>query len=104
MAEVLRATDTETDRGVAIKVLRNIEPGSARRFRSEVDVLARLDHPGLVKLRGSGTHEGVPYLVLDLADGPSLAGEVAGGPIGVDRAVAVGEQVAEVLAYAHRAP
>jgi eukaryotic-like serine/threonine-protein kinase len=102
MAEVFRATDTETDRGVAIKFLRSVEPGSAGRFRSEVDILARLDHPGLVKLRGSGTHEGVPYLVLDLAEGPSLAGELAGGPIGVDRALAVGEQVAETLAHAHR--
>jgi serine/threonine protein kinase len=58
--------------------------------------------PGLVRLRGSGTHEGVPYLVLDLAEGPSLAGELAVGPIGVDRALAVGEQVAEALAHAHR--
>jgi eukaryotic-like serine/threonine-protein kinase len=102
MAEVFRATDTETHRGVAIKVLRSTEPGTARRFRSEVDVLGRVDHPGLVKLRGSGTHDGVPYLVLDLAEGPSLAGELAGGPIGVDRALAIAGQVAEALAHAHR--
>jgi eukaryotic-like serine/threonine-protein kinase len=102
MAEVFRATDIATDRGVAIKVLRSAETGSVRRFDSEIDVMARLDHPGVVKLRGSGTHEGVPYLVLDLAEGPSLAGELAGGPLGVDRALAVGEQVADALSYAHR--
>ena len=55
-----------------------------------------------MKLRRSGIHEGVPYLVLDLAEGPSLAGELAGGPIGIDRALTVGEQVAGALCYAHR--
>ncbi|HET6952969.1 MAG TPA: protein kinase [Acidimicrobiales bacterium] len=102
MAEVFRATDTATDRGVAVKVLRSVEPGSVRRFGAEVDVLARLDHPGLVRLRGSGTHEGVPYLVLDVAEGPTLAAELAGGPLGIERALAVGERVAGALAYAHR--
>src|SRR5262245_4603038 len=102
MAEVYRAQDTEADRRVAVKVLRGVEPRDARRFRSEVDVLARLDHPGLIKLRGSGTHAGVPYLVLDLAEGPTLAGELAAGPLAEERAVTVAEQVAEALAHAHR--
>jgi len=101
MAEVYRAHDPEADRRVAVKVLRGVEPRDARRFRSEVDVLARLDHPGLVKLRGSGTHAGVPYLVLDLAEGPTLAGELTAGPLAEERAMAVAEQVAEALAHAH---
>jgi serine/threonine protein kinase len=101
MAEVYRAHDTGADRRVAVKVLRGVEPRDARRFRSEVDVLARLDHPGLITLRGSGTHAGVPYLVLDLAEGPTLAGELAAGPLAEERAVAVAEQVAEALAHAH---
>jgi len=102
MAEVYRARDTETERCVALKVLRGVEPHDARRFRSEVDVLARLDHPGLVKLCGSGTHDGVPYLVLDLAEGPTLAHELAAGPLPEERAVAVAQEVAEALAHAHR--
>jgi serine/threonine protein kinase len=102
MAEVYRARDTEGDRCVAVKLLRGVEPRDARRFRSEVDVLTRLDHPGLVKLRGSGTHGGVPYLVLDLAEGPTLAGELAAGPLAEERAVTVAEQVAEALSHAHR--
>ena len=102
MAEVFRATDTATDRPVAVKVLHSVEPGSVGRFRAELDVLAHLDHPGLVKLLGSGTHDGDPYLVLDLADGPTLAAELAAGRIGVERALAVGGQVAGALAHAHR--
>jgi eukaryotic-like serine/threonine-protein kinase len=102
MAEVYRARDIEADDSVALKVLRGVEPRGAARFRSEVDVLARLDHPGLLKLRGSGTHAGVPYLVLDLAQGPTLADELAAGPLAEERAVTVAEQVAEALAHAHR--
>jgi serine/threonine protein kinase len=101
MAEVYRAWDTETERPIALKVLSGVEPHDARRFRSEVDVLTRLDHPGLVKLRGSGTHGGVPYLVLDLAEGPTLAGELVEGPLSRERALAVGQQLAEALAHAH---
>jgi serine/threonine protein kinase len=102
MAEVYRAQDTEADRCVALKVLRGVGPHDARRFRSEVDVLARLDHPGLVRLCGSGTHDGVPYLVLDLAGGPTLAHELAAGPLPEERAVAVAQEVAEALSHAHR--
>src|SRR5262245_25161500 len=102
MADVYRATDTASDQTVAVKVLHDVEPSTVRRFGSEVDVLARLDHPGLVRLRGSGTHEGVPYLVLDLARGPSLSDVLARGPLGTDRTAAVGEQLADALAHAHR--
>ena len=102
MAEVLRATDTLTGRPVAVKLLRGVDAGHARRFRAEIEVLGRLDDPGVVRLCGSGWHDGVPYLVLDLVDGPSLATELAGGPLGVDRSIEIGRQLAEALAHAHR--
>ncbi|HEX6418494.1 MAG TPA: serine/threonine-protein kinase [Acidimicrobiales bacterium] len=103
MAEVFRATDTTTDRAVALKVLRGHEPGHEDRFRTEADALARLAHPGLVRLRDAGTHRGAPYLVLDLADGPSLADVLADGRLGTGATVDVGRQVADALAHAHRA-
>ncbi len=101
MGEVFRATDTDADRAVALKVLTSTEPGGARRFRSEADLLARLDHPGVVRLHGSGIHDGVPYLVLDLADGPSLSRELADGPLELDRVRRAGAEVADGLAHAH---
>ena len=101
MGEVFRATDTNTDRAVALKVLTSSEPGSAQRFRSEADLLTLLDHPGVVRLRGSGLHDGVPYLVLDLADGPSLARELADGPLDLGRMRRVGSEIADALAHAH---
>ena len=101
MGEVFRATDTGTHRAVALKVLTSTEPGSAQRFRSEADLLRLLDHPGVVRLRDSGIHDGAPYLVLDLADGPSLARELADGPLEVDRVRRVGAEIADALAHAH---
>lgn len=67
MADVFRAIAIQDDRQVATKVLRSPEPGSVRWFRSEASVLSRLDHPGVDRLRETGAHEGVLYLVLDLA-------------------------------------
>jgi serine/threonine protein kinase len=101
MAEVFRATDTSTGRPVAIKVLRTIDSQSIERFRTEVEVLGRLDHPGVVRLCGWGSHNGVPYLVLDLVDGPSLADVLDNGPLGVERSTSIGQQLAAALAYAH---
>ena len=101
MAEVYRATDTHARTDVALKLLRDVEPGHAQRFCNELDVHCRLDHPGLVKLRDSGTHEGVPYLVLDLVSGPTLADELADGPLGLDRTLVAGHQVADALAHVH---
>ena len=76
---MIRATDAVTARPVAVKLLRGVDAGNARRFQAEIEVLGRLVHPGVVRLRGWGWHDGVPYLVLDLVDGPSLARELAPG-------------------------
>lgn len=102
MADVVRATDTVAGRPVALKLLRAVDPADARRFRAELEVLRRLDHPGVVRLCGAGSHDGIPYLVLDLVDGSSLAAALAAGPLGMERSLAVGRQLAEALAHAHR--
>jgi eukaryotic-like serine/threonine-protein kinase len=101
MGEVFRARDLTTGRTVAIKLLRTIDSSSMCRFRTEIEVLGRLDHPGVVRLRGTGSHDGVPYLVLELVDGPSLADVLASGPLGVERSISIGQQLAEALMHAH---
>jgi serine/threonine protein kinase len=67
----IRADDQYRKR-VAIKM---IHPGLekqavCRRFRSERQMLAALDHPNIVKLLDGGTtEEGLPYLVMDYVEG-----------------------------------
>jgi serine/threonine protein kinase len=101
MADVFRAVDTETDEPVAVKILHG-EVGEARRFRSEVETLGRLDHPNVVGLRGSGVDAaGVHYLVLDLVEGPTLTEATLDGPLSTDRTVRIAEQLADAVAHAH---
>jgi tetratricopeptide (TPR) repeat protein len=74
---VYRARQHHPRRDVAIKVLR---PGPAstsivRRFRREADLLARLRHPGIAQVYGSGTlppPDTRPYIVLELVHGTPL--------------------------------
>jgi eukaryotic-like serine/threonine-protein kinase len=101
MGEVFRARDLTTGQSVAIKLLRMVDPQSMGRFRTEIEVLGRLDHPGVVRLCGMGSHDGVPYLVLELVDGPSLAHVLADGPLGVEQSISIGQQLAEALMHAH---
>jgi serine/threonine protein kinase len=102
MADVVLAHDAETGRAVAVKVLRLDDDRSLARFRSEIEVLEQLDHPGVVRLLGSGWYDDTrPYLVLELVDGPTLAALLLDGALGEERSVTIGEHLAAALAYAH---
>lgn len=103
MADVYRATDTVLEREVAVKVLRTPATGDSERahFRDEAKILAVLDHPNLVTILDAGLCDDVPYLVMDLIDGDSLAPFCHGSPIRGDRVARLGGDLATVLAYVH---
>jgi hypothetical protein len=77
MGAVFRAHHSRLPgRAVALKVLAGDGPPGERalaRFQREVQALAALDHPGIVKLHGGGLHAERPYYVMDLVEGSSLA-------------------------------
>ena len=100
-ADVFQADDLTTGRPVAVKVLRGASATDLRRFEYEAETLRRLDHPAIVRMCDDGEHEGVPYLVLDLVDGESLATRLENGPLPDDEARAMGARLAGALAYAH---
>ncbi len=55
MAEVWRATDTQLNRDVALKILPEAfaaDPDRLARFMRETQVLASLNHPGIARLGG----------------------------------------------------
>ena len=106
MGEVWRATDTQLNRDVALKILPEAfatDPDRLARFQREAQVLASLNHPGIAAIYGIEEDEGTRALVLELVEGPTLADRIAKGPIPVDEALPIAKQIAEALEAAHEA-
>lgn len=76
MGAVYRSHDVRLDRQVAVKVVRPelLDDNDARRrFRREAQIVARLQHPGIVSIFDFGTLDsGGAYLVMELVRGEDL--------------------------------
>jgi serine/threonine protein kinase len=76
MGEVYRARDGKLGRDVALKVLPQAFAAAAERmarFRREAQVLAPLNHSGIVAIYGFEDSSQVHALVMELVEGPTLA-------------------------------
>ena len=104
MGQVYRARDTKLNRNVALKVLPDVftdDPERLALFTREAHVLASLNHPGIAAIYGLEDTGGVHALVLELVDGPTLADRLERGPIPLDEALPIANQIAQALAAAH---
>jgi eukaryotic-like serine/threonine-protein kinase len=104
MGEVYEAHDTRLGRAVALKVLSEhvaADPERLHRFTREAQVLGSLSHPNIATLYGFEQHEGVQALVLELAEGSTLADRLTRGALPPDEALAVARQIAHALEAAH---
>ncbi|WP_269454857.1 MULTISPECIES: serine/threonine-protein kinase [unclassified Rhodococcus (in: high G+C Gram-positive bacteria)] len=107
MADVVHADDDVLGRSVAVKIFRHGEPpDSAQRIDAEIRTLASLSHPGLVTLYDAGTaldDSGmpVPYLVMELIDGPTLSAYRRSRSMNAAHVARIGYELAEALAYIH---
>ena len=104
MGEVYRARDGKLNRDVALKV--RSEPFAPHsdhlaRFKREAHVLASLNHPNIAAIYGLEESSGVPALVLELVEGPTLADRIAQGAIPIEEALSIATQIAEGLKAAH---
>jgi serine/threonine-protein kinase len=76
MGAVYRSRDVRLDRQVAVKVVRPElldDHEARRRFRREAQLVARLQHPGIVSIFDFGTLDsGGAYLVMELVRGEDL--------------------------------
>ena len=105
-SEVYLAHDPHLDREVAIKTLHFAS--SAERaanvdsLLTEARTVSRLQHPNIVTLYDAGEHEGQPYLVFELVDGPTLAQVLKEeGPVSAPRAAELAIQILDAIGYAH---
>ncbi|AUX38762.1 uncharacterized protein SOCE26_001400 [Sorangium cellulosum] len=102
MGVVFEAWDREARRGVALKLLRDVDEAASARFDREAEALAVLSHPGIVRYVAHGsTALGERYLAMERLVGVTLEARLAEGPLGVRDAVRVGHGVAAALAAAH---
>jgi Tol biopolymer transport system component len=106
MGDVYRAKDSRLRRTVAVKVLPpdvSDDAGRRQRFDAEARAASALNHPNIVSVFDTGTHDGLAYIVTELIDGESLRDLLRNGPMPVSRVVDMASQVADALAVAHAA-
>lgn len=104
MGDVYRARDRKLDRDVAIKILPPVfttDAGRIARFEREARILAALNHPRIGAIYGLEHIDGLPALILELVDGPTLAERLAGGSPSLSESVAIAVAIAEALEAAH---
>ena len=104
MSRVFTARETALGRPVVVKVLPpDLAAGvSTERFKREISVAARLQHPHIVPLLSAGETEGVPYFTMPFVEGESLRVRLARrGELPVSEAVRILREIASGLAYAH---
>jgi Tol biopolymer transport system component len=105
MGEVYRAHDARLGREVALKVLPPryaADEARMRRFSSEAQTIAKLNHPNIVSLFDVGTHDGRPYIVTELLRGRTLRGWIEShSHVPVKSIFGFAIQLARALAAAH---
>lgn len=99
------ATDTVLQRQVAVKILRREYVDNeefAARFDREAHAAARVSHPNVVTVYDVGRQDGLPFIVMQYVDGPSLKEYVRDeGPLTVEEAVKITVQILDGLAAIH---
>jgi len=105
MGVVFKARHRPTCQVVALKVL---PPSFGRdreavlRFRREVEVAGRLDHPNIVKALDASEDRGVHFLAMEFIEGQDLeALVISGGPLPIELALHCAIQAARGMEAAH---
>lgn len=105
MANVYKAYDEESQRIVALKVLKDEHRGDmefVRRFEREAQVVLMLSHENIVRSYDVGEDDGVSYIVLEYVEGKTLKEIIKEeGPLSPKTAVNYACQVLDALSHAH---
>lgn len=104
MSRVFLANDVEHGREIVVKVIPSDLAGqvNVERFRREIKVAAKLQHPCIVPVLSSGDADGLPYYTMPFVEGESLRARLSrehGLP--VHDAVRILRDIASAIAYAH---
>ncbi|WP_326647853.1 serine/threonine protein kinase [Streptomyces sp. NBC_01750] len=110
MGVVGRAVDELLNREVAVKILRAYTDASASeladlrsRMQREAQAAARIRHSGVVTVHDVTEEQGLPVIVMELVDGPSLDDVLTErGTLEPREAAAIGAKLMDALDAAHR--
>lgn len=102
-AVVFRARHLALGRDVAVKMLQPQQGDQTvlARFHREADVLARLQHPGIVAATDYGVSGATPFLVMELVEGRTLRDVIDEARPPIEHTLAITRQMLRALAYAH---
>jgi tRNA A-37 threonylcarbamoyl transferase component Bud32 len=102
-AEVYLGQHVRVNLQAAIKVLHtHLTDQEAEHFQQEAETIAMLIHPSIVRILDYDVQEGVPFLVMDYAQGSSLRRRhPKGSVVPLPQIVSYVKQVAAGLQYAH---
>ncbi|HUG53755.1 MAG TPA: serine/threonine-protein kinase [Vicinamibacteria bacterium] len=105
MGQVFRVHDLAKGVDRALKVVLpgvGDEAGRRQRFRREIGVLSRVQHPAVLQILAWGEEGEELFFVSEVVDGPDLKGEIRRrGPWPPAEAAALAATVADALAAAH---
>lgn len=104
MGAVYLARQVRLNRPCALKVILAgtfATPDSIRRFLTEAETTAQLQHPNIVRIHATGDFDERPYFELEFVDGGTLQDRLDGTPWRPRDAAALVEQLARALHAAH---
>ncbi len=105
MAQVYKAINMANRKPVAVKVLKDEYKDDAeflRRFSRETNAILTLSHENIVRAYGAGTHDGLPYLVMEYVEGRTLKDLISkNGALPVRTAIGITCQILDALSAAH---
>src|SRR5262245_26831224 len=107
MGIVYKARQPQINRVVAVKVMaagQFAAPDFVKRFRTEAEAVASLDHPNIVPIYEVGECEGQPFFSMRFCEGGSLAGRISNREFRITDREATGllEKLARAIHYAHQ--
>ncbi len=105
MGVVYQARQQAPNRLVALKMIGTgalASPPTLRRFRTEAEAAARLQHPNIVQIYEVGEHEGRPFFSMEFVDGCNLRQKVAEKSSLLEGAAPLMETLARAIHIAHQ--
>jgi len=102
MGVVYLALDLRLQREVAVKLLANQSSELAALFETEARLLASLEHDHIVRVYDYGLADGIPYLVMELMRGRSLAARLSEGRPTPVESVRMTQDILKGVGEAHR--